>query len=322
MVGSVTQSSRTQEVDFSRTRTPDRQEPTYTVRRGDTMSEIARDHSVTLRALETANPHIRNSSLIFPGDTLNIPGNQRIHVVERGDTFSQIAHANGVSTSLLEASNPHIRNIDRIYPGDRIAIPNAQSPAPSRDPVAPAAPAPVDRPAPTAPVTPSGLREGTLSLSAQDVTDLKKTLQTEWVQSAGIEQAEGIVDTILNRQASGRWGDSVADVVNARNQFSDVNGPVSRRQGRDSVDDLPASRISQRVDQFVDAYLAQRAGGQPSRVGDHLNFANPNYSDAANLGWINALDGPVLGSGDAIHRHGTVPELDRYRPGAFTLRLP
>lgn len=161
-----------------------------------------------------------------------------------------------------------------------------------------------------------------LVLSKQDVIDIKKTLQTEWVQSAGDEQAKGIIDTILNRLASEHWGTSIADVVNARNQFSDINGPVSRKAGRHSVDDFDANKVSQRVKDFVDGYLAERAGGASSRVDTHLNYANPHFSDAKNLAWIMALDGPVLGRGNAIHRHGTVPELQRFRPKPYLIGLP
>lgn len=304
----------------------------YTVRRGDTMSQIAQRTGVSLEALTAANPQIRNPSLIFAGDRITIPGNEARHVVARGDTFGAIARANGLSVARLQAANPQLVNPDRIYPGDVIAIPVAPRNDIARPDAArvdtPAAvrPAPqrpaADAVAGTGAVTASGLRDGTLSLSAQDVTDLKKTLQTEWVQSAGDAQAKGIVDTILNRQASGRWGDTVADVVNARNQFSDINGPISRRDGRNSVDDLPASRISARVDRLVDTYLAERAAGTPSSIGDHLNYANPNFSDRVNLGWIMALDGPVLGRGNAIHRHGTTPDLQAARPGDFAVRLP
>jgi hypothetical protein len=161
-----------------------------------------------------------------------------------------------------------------------------------------------------------------LILSEQDIIDIKKTLQTEWVQSAGDEQAKGIIDTILNRLASEHWGTSIADVVNARNQFSDINGPVSRKDGRHTVDGFDESKVSQRVKDFVDAYLTERASGASSRVDTHLNYANPHFSDAKNLAWIMALDGPVLGRGNAIHRHGTVPELQRFRPKPYGIALP
>lgn len=167
----------------------------------------------------------------------------------------------------------------------------------------------------------SGLSGGKLQLSAQDVVDLKKTLQTEWNRQDPM-QAAGIIDTILNRQASGHWGRSIASVVNARSQFSDINGPVAWGRGRNSVDDLPMSRVTADVSRFVDTYLKQRAGGRASSVGSHLNYANPNFSDAVNLRWINALDGPVYGHGNSIHRHGTTADLQRYRPGPYQVVLP
>ena len=168
----------------------------------------------------------------------------------------------------------------------------------------------------------SGLRNGTLNLTNQDIIDLKKTLATEWVTSAGANQGRGIIDTILNRQASGHWGSSIADVVNARKQFSDVNGPVAWRHGRHSVSDIPMSRVSKRASDLVDTYLAERARGRESIVGDNLNYANPAYSDARNQAWIRKLKGPVLGRGNASHRHGTTDDLQRYRPGDYDVGIP
>lgn len=163
---------------------------------------------------------------------------------------------------------------------------------------------------------------GTLSLSQQDIVDLKKTVATEWVQGAGDTQAQGIIDTVLNRVASGKWGNSVSDVVNAKSQFSDINGPVAWKSGRNNVSDLPMSIIDERTNAIVEGWLKQRADGAQSVIGDNLNYANANYSDASNLSWINKLAGPVLGSGDAVHQHGTTVDLQGFRPGAFGVQLP
>ncbi len=168
-----------------------------------------------------------------------------------------------------------------------------------------------------------------LTLTPKDVLDLKKTLQTEWVQYAGDMQAKGVIDTILNRVASGRlgpgqrhFGSTVSAVVNQRNQFSDVNGPIARDQHhRSSVEQIPVSQISQRVNDLVDSYLRDRENGEPSSVGTNLNYANPNYSDAVNLPWINALSGPRYGKGTAMHYHGTTPGLEPYRPEPYSIVL-
>ena len=167
----------------------------------------------------------------------------------------------------------------------------------------------------------SSMKNGVLRLSSKDVVDLKKTVATEW-DNRSANQGRGIIDTILNRRASGHWGQSVASVVNAKSQFSDVNGAVAWRQGRRSVDQIPMSRVSRRASRLVDDYLRQREQGVGSSVGDNLNYANPNYSDRRNLAWINKLDGPQYGSGKSVHRHGTTAGLERYRPGAFQVDAP
>lgn len=43
-----------------------------TVRRGDTLSGIARRHHMSLRKLEKANPQIKNPNLIYPGEKVKL----------------------------------------------------------------------------------------------------------------------------------------------------------------------------------------------------------------------------------------------------------
>ena len=47
---------------------------THTVVKGDTMWKIAVKYEVGLSEIKSANPHISNPDLIYPGQTLNIPG--------------------------------------------------------------------------------------------------------------------------------------------------------------------------------------------------------------------------------------------------------
>lgn len=172
-----------------------------------------------------------------------------------------------------------------------------------------------------------GKTENTLILSREDITNLKKTLQTEWVRSAGNQQAYGIIDTILNRVSSGHWGGNVSDVVDARKQFSDINGPIAwtgkdRIGPHSSVEEIPDNWVKPNVSDLVDSYLRDRANGTPSSVGENLNYANPNFSSPNNIAWIRALDGPVFSRGNAIHVHGTVPSLQRFKPQAYSIQLP
>lgn len=236
----------------------------YIIQRGDTLGQLAQRFSTDVDTLAGING-IANPNRIEAGATITVPADGvRTHVVARGETLGAIARGAGLSVAEVLAANPQIRNPDRIYPGDAIGLP---VPGPER------VNAGRERGAVegAAPVGATRLTGGTLRLSETDILNIKKTLQTEWVQSAGTAQAHGIIDTVLNRTASGHWGNTVADVVNARNQFSDINGPVARRDGRNSVEDLPAARISARVDQVVDSYLAERAAGRESSIGSHLN---------------------------------------------------
>jgi LysM repeat protein len=290
----------------------------YKIQRGDTLSEIAKRFGTDVETLARMNG-ITNPNRINAGDTISVPSVGKGHTVQRGDTLSEIAGAYGTSVDALMRSNPDIKNANQIYPGQVVQIPSGAGGAQGQSPIQPEGTAAAQS---TAGVQGTSMQDGKLSLSQTDIDNIKKTLQTEWVQSAGDDQAKGIIDTILNRTASGKWGSTVAEVVNARNQFSDINGPPARKKGRDSVEEYPMAQVSNRVSNFVDSYLVQRAAGTPSSVGSHLNYANPNYSDAVNLRWINALDGPVFGKGDAIHRHGTTPDLQRHRPGNFSVALP
>ena len=45
----------------------------YTVKKGDTLWEIARRYGVSLTALIAANPQIKNPNLIYPGNRVQIP---------------------------------------------------------------------------------------------------------------------------------------------------------------------------------------------------------------------------------------------------------
>ena len=52
---------------------PDPEPKTYKVKKGDTLSKIAKAHKVTLKKLIAANPQIKNPDLIYPNQIINIP---------------------------------------------------------------------------------------------------------------------------------------------------------------------------------------------------------------------------------------------------------
>lgn len=96
----------------------------YTVKPGDTLTEIASAHGVSLGALLAANGQIDNPDLIRPGEQLAIPGGGQVrgsYTVERGDTLSGIAERFGTDVATLARSNG-ISNPDLIYPGQRLSL--------------------------------------------------------------------------------------------------------------------------------------------------------------------------------------------------------
>ncbi len=106
---------------------------TYTVRRGDTLSQIAKAYNVTVEHIVEIN-NLQNPSLIYPGEklritesnstTLNEPVKQiskYTYIVRKGDTLSQIAKIYGVSVEYLVKQN-NIQNPNIIYIGQIIRI--------------------------------------------------------------------------------------------------------------------------------------------------------------------------------------------------------
>ena len=104
----------------------------YTVQRGDTLSEIARDHDVSLSDVIELN-EISNADLIRPGQVILIPGVdgsvEQVHVVIQGETLAKIASAYGASASAIAEANS-MANPDLILPGQEVLIPTTKKKSP------------------------------------------------------------------------------------------------------------------------------------------------------------------------------------------------
>ncbi|MEM9157518.1 MAG: LysM peptidoglycan-binding domain-containing protein [Verrucomicrobiota bacterium] len=107
---------------------PDKNAPSqkreYTVKRGDSLSNIAKAHGVTLDALKSENK-ISNANKIAVGQKLIIPGEAQPYSeykVRNGDSLSSIASRYGVKTSDISKING-IRNSNKIRVGQILKIP-------------------------------------------------------------------------------------------------------------------------------------------------------------------------------------------------------
>ncbi len=97
----------------------------YTVERGDTLGQIAKDYGVSVGELVDTN-NIDNPDLIYPGQILIIPGEDgepdQIHIVLRGETLRRIAGRYGTDALTIATANS-LANPDLILPGQELLIP-------------------------------------------------------------------------------------------------------------------------------------------------------------------------------------------------------
>ena len=101
----------------------------HIVKKGETLSHVARYYGVTVKALAHAN-HLSNASYIYVGQRLHIPttygapaGCKSYYRVRHGDTLSKVAAWFGINTYALARSN-NLGDADYIYVGQKLCIPN------------------------------------------------------------------------------------------------------------------------------------------------------------------------------------------------------
>ncbi|WP_141431058.1 LysM peptidoglycan-binding domain-containing protein [Bacillus sp. 03113] len=141
---------------------------TYVVKKGDTLSAIAKQHNTTVQNLKTLNQ--LTSDLIYINQTLTIsaqasnspniqpvvstPAQPSKYTVVSGDSLIKIANKHGISLAELKSWN----NIEStlIYPGQVFIVSKSDAPAPSPAPT----PAPV--PIPTPVISPAPGNEGSI----------------------------------------------------------------------------------------------------------------------------------------------------------------
>lgn len=155
----------------------------------------------------------------------------------------------------------------------------------------------------------------TINLSAQDIDYIGRVVQTEVDHSLARRNPQeyermvaGVVDTILNRVETGRYGKTVEDVLNEHRAFSKITGP-ERLNPYGSVVAAPAATAQ--VQAVVNKHINDRTQGKPSVIGGSLDYANPAASDRKNLdAWVNpmiAAGATKIGRPGMSHFHGLAP---------------
>ncbi len=116
---------------------------TYTVVSGDTFSEIAKKHNLSIAALEALNTNIININSLYVGQVITISGSSQssnstttgsgsssssssstttTYTVKAGDTLSGIASNFKMSQADLLKLNPQIKNVNVLHVGQIINV--------------------------------------------------------------------------------------------------------------------------------------------------------------------------------------------------------
>lgn len=96
----------------------------YTIKKGDTLSEIAARTGASVGQLAQAN-EIENPDRIFAGQTISVPATDGEYEIRRGQTLSGIASEVGVSVNRLAKVN-QISNPDKIIAGETLIVPEVK----------------------------------------------------------------------------------------------------------------------------------------------------------------------------------------------------
>lgn len=115
---------------------------TYTIKKADTLTKIAKKYSVSVDDLKKANPHI-NPKMLYIGDKIVIPSKTqqkdeattaqqtqnktvvkqpKLYTVKSGDSLWKIAESNNISVEQLKKANKGITN--NLSLGQKLVIPD------------------------------------------------------------------------------------------------------------------------------------------------------------------------------------------------------
>jgi LysM repeat protein len=109
----------------------------YTIKRGDTLSDIAARYHTTVAKLVQVNRLPGNGNLIIAGASLQVPSGasssaggagsgRRLHLVVAGDTLSGIAARYGVPQAVVARAN-HLPSSNVVRLGTRLVIPGGRT---------------------------------------------------------------------------------------------------------------------------------------------------------------------------------------------------
>ena len=96
----------------------------YYVKKGDTLSAIAKANGLSLAKLVSYNPQIRDINKIKVGDKIYLTSQtkEEYYTVQKGDTLGAIARKFNIALNELLGLNPDIKNPNVIFTGQKIRV--------------------------------------------------------------------------------------------------------------------------------------------------------------------------------------------------------
>ena len=103
---------------------PKPEQKVYYVKRGDTLSGIAKANGMSLAKIVSLNPQIKDINKINVGQPIYLTSgtNEQYYTVKKGDTLSKIARIYSLSIKTLLGLNPDIKNPNLINVGQKIRV--------------------------------------------------------------------------------------------------------------------------------------------------------------------------------------------------------
>jgi len=131
-------STTTPKTETPKVETPQVEVPvTYTVVKGDTLSQIAQRNGISLKKIIELNPQIKDPNKIKIGQIVNVGTKMQDssantattttttgseYTVVKGDTLTKIARRNHIKLAEIVAKNPDILDINKIFVGQKIKL--------------------------------------------------------------------------------------------------------------------------------------------------------------------------------------------------------
>lgn len=98
----------------------------HVIRKGETLSGIAKKYKSTVNRLMELNPQIKNKNVIIIGEKVYLdddsPNEVIYHEVKKGETLGGIAKKYNTSVRMLMLNNPKIKNANKIYVNDVLVV--------------------------------------------------------------------------------------------------------------------------------------------------------------------------------------------------------